>query len=500
MKSPIIIILLLLFCLLLAGWGLIPIASANEPILADCRFDSATGILVGTSATLRSAIDLANRQAGPDTIHLAPNCNYGLDDLTTTTSEGKTNLPVVTGELKIAGFGATLRRASGIQYRMLLVEEGVKLTIENATFENGFEFSFGHGGAIFLRPNAHLILENVNFKNNRALLSGGAISATFAQVTVHGGFFENNRANTSGGAITAVGVSTTAISETTFIGNEAGFAGALFLNGSVKVEHNEFVKNKALTGDGGAVYIDFMSTDVFLTRNKFFENQASNGGGAYIRDSRPNPPPTLGHVHIYNNLWVNQIAPDTAHLFVQVVSSNTKSFSVHYNTFVGSQPVVDGSTGVSLHEAISGQVRGLSASIFNNVFVDHDVALENAGLLQLALQTNLFFNNQVNFTGNFADVLNIEADPLFSNPTNPDFHPGPGSKAIDAATDKGIDQDLDGQPRPQGNGFDIGAFEITPGDPSDDPETPPTPEPDPETPPTPAPGEGFSIFLPVVVK
>lgn len=188
-------------------------------------------------------------------------------------------------------------------------------------------------------------------------------------------------------------------------------------------------------------------------------------------------------MHIYNNLWVNQIAPDVAHLYLRVVGSETKSFSVHYNTFVGSQSPGGNSSGVSLREDKS-ETTARPVFIFNNIFVGHDVALKNTGDLQLALRTNLFFNNQSNFQGNFADTLSISADPRFANPAAGDFYLLPGSKAIDGATDAGLTTDLDGAPRPFGPGFDIGAYEFG---------GTPAPEPDP------GPG-GFSVFLPLVVK
>lgn len=58
---------------------------------------------------------------------------------------------------------------------------------------------------------------------------------------------------------------------------------------------------------------------------------------------------------------------------------------------------------------------------------------------------------------------NIYGDPLFVSPawgTDGDYHLRTGSPAIDAGTPTGApSNDLEGNPRPQGNGFDIGAYE-----------------------------------------
>jgi len=55
----------------------------------------------------------------------------------------------------------------------------------------------------------------------------------------------------------------------------------------------------------------------------------------------------------------------------------------------------------------------------------------------------------------------VIADPKFVNPSGADFHLREGSPAIDngSAVDTPSD-DFDGNPRPQGAGYDIGAFEF----------------------------------------
>ena len=54
---------------------------------------------------------------------------------------------------------------------------------------------------------------------------------------------------------------------------------------------------------------------------------------------------------------------------------------------------------------------------------------------------------------------NIDADPLFVGPG--DYHLRPGSPCIDAGVDDGVYTDLDGDTRPYGAGFDLGADEFT---------------------------------------
>jgi hypothetical protein len=55
---------------------------------------------------------------------------------------------------------------------------------------------------------------------------------------------------------------------------------------------------------------------------------------------------------------------------------------------------------------------------------------------------------------------NIDADPLFKNPTAGDYHLLPNSPCIDAGTTlKDVTKDIRGMSRPKGSAYDIGAFE-----------------------------------------
>ena len=62
-------------------------------------------------------------------------------------------------------------------------------------------------------------------------------------------------------------------------------------------------------------------------------------------------------------------------------------------------------------------------------------------------------------TGRTFDPNSIVADPLFVDPDNGNFHLRSGSPAIDAGIDVGLTQDFEGNPVPQGNAPDIGAYE-----------------------------------------
>jgi len=57
----------------------------------------------------------------------------------------------------------------------------------------------------------------------------------------------------------------------------------------------------------------------------------------------------------------------------------------------------------------------------------------------------------------------VDADPLFIDIANANLHVQPSSPAVDAGTNTGVTSDYDGVPRPQGSGYDIGAYESASG-------------------------------------
>jgi len=68
--------------------------------------------------------------------------------------------------------------------------------------------------------------------------------------------------------------------------------------------------------------------------------------------------------------------------------------------------------------------------------------------------------------GNIQDHNLFGADPKFANPLAGDFHLTASSPAIDAGSSQDApSSDFEGNPRPQGAGYDLGAYEFLPGDP-----------------------------------
>jgi len=69
--------------------------------------------------------------------------------------------------------------------------------------------------------------------------------------------------------------------------------------------------------------------------------------------------------------------------------------------------------------------------------------------------------NETDWSGTImVSAINLWDDPAFVAPDAGDFHIGSDSAAIDAGVDAGVGTDLDGEGRPAGAGYDIGADEF----------------------------------------
>jgi hypothetical protein len=106
----------------------------------------------------------------------------------------------------------------------------------------------------------------------------------------------------------------------------------------------------------------------------------------------------------------------------------------------------DGATGVVRNNIFYDAGSNYWASDGGSVEGSHNILFQTEGLID---------------PGEFPDDL-VNVDPRFAAPDGDDYHIGADSPAIDAGLDVGVTHDLEGNPRPQGDGYDIGPYEFTP--------------------------------------
>ena len=187
----------------------------------------------------------------------------------------------------------TITRTQGAYNGGALYAEG-NVTIVDSTFTDNI--ASADGGVLYAwNVNRTVSISNSVFDGNFAGLSGGAILATTVAVTnstfidndaVYGGAilaatvavtnstFTNNNASGSGGAISAI---TVAVTNSTFTNNQASnCAGAIYVDGTATVTNSTFSGNSS--GCGGAIYSYDTAT---VTNSTFTNNDAVAGGAIY---------------------------------------------------------------------------------------------------------------------------------------------------------------------------------------------------------------------------
>lgn len=349
--------------------------------------------------------------------------------------------------------------------------------------------TLGCGGGIYVQDtNLHVghcvITNNVGSKVGGGL--GGGLCARDSNVDVWGSLIVSNTAsvdpattlNAYGGGIyvaSSIGAHTASLRESQFLNNvghisdqgrgggiyllrlagaevltntiwgnmatigsaTSGWGGGLYIESCSgvyvagnRIENNVTHPNPAYGGYGGGVYV--YGSDAHLTRNTLISNTTSDGGGIFIRSEQP--------VTLSNNLIVRN-------MYDGVCVTEYYTPSVSRAAMVNNTIADNGWSGlVARAYAV--------VTLTNNLIAGHTTGLDapTPSTSVISATTNLFWNTFDPITG----TNGILADPLLKT----GYHLRDGSPAIDAGLPiPWLTVDLEGHPRPQGSGWDIGAFE-----------------------------------------
>jgi hypothetical protein len=105
---------------------------------------------------------------------------------------------------------------------------------------------------------------------------------------------------------------------------------------------------------------------------------------------------------------------------------------------------------------------GASGLVYNNIFYNAGSNYWASDGGTVSGSHNLLYQTDGSLDpADFPDDL-VNLDPRFTDPASDDYHLLPGSPAIDTGLNLGVTSDLDGDLRPQGGGYDIGADEFVP--------------------------------------
>jgi hypothetical protein len=278
-------------------------------------------------------------------------------------------------------------------------------------------------------------------------------------ITINGFSFTNGTAINNGGAIDVMN-GKVLIENNEFISNSGDYGGAVFVGSSfdVDIRNNLFVDNQAEYGGGGihVLLFDPNNANVTIEGNVFTGGNADYGTAISIMNSE-----TL----ITNNLF-----KDTWNISAINISSSGATSVICNNIIVRPQQNgidISGDT-TSPHQIMNNTVIGAGYGIISYagtyLKIDNNILAysTSAGIYtfggDLIGSNNLFYENNSNPI--YLSNPVISTDPLFLDPDADNYHIQEGSPAQDAGISVPLSFDFDGETRPSGCGYDIGADEI----------------------------------------
>jgi parallel beta-helix repeat protein len=346
--------------------------------------------------------------------------------------------------------------------------------VDGLTIQNGIATGM-HGGGIFANTSGGtvLIVKSKIADNSAGIYGGGIFIDNAHSATLVNNEIVSNLAEYHGGGIFIQSVSHEVnISNNEIIGNFSNYSGGgihirpdnITLH-TINIENN-LVENNTSTDDGGGIYIYGTYDEIYLKNNIVKRNETKKLGGGIIIA------PLSGEVHLVNNLIIKNICIDPAGEGggVMIYEAFNKLVNLINNTIVENTSPRGGGIYIEINDA----------NIYNNIMYNNnaidasDVYINNENGFGPAV-IDLFNNDfnqtqpsgtyiQIPFPIHFSNLVN--EDPLFVDPTNDDYHLGPGSPCIDAGVDPVVpalpSEDFEGDDRVVGPRPDIGADEYVP--------------------------------------
>lgn len=471
--------------LALACW----VASSEVPVARaspDVFFVKPAGS--GTSCTQAAPCELdeAMAQAGAfDTIYVSEGVYYGSGSAVITITDsitviggwdGAVSGPVVVDPVAHTTTldGEDARRGIFIVGVVSPTLDGFTITGGDATGLAGDAWGYDAGGGIYV-IDAAPVLRRLHVISSKAERGGGLYLYNSAAV-VSNSFIRDNNA-TRGGAGLFAYICPATFNDVAFINNDAlgGDGGGMYLSSSDDlILRRPLVAMNTSLGHGGGIYmhgsavtvtggtfrynsakrggaIGLYNSDAVIAANMIYTNTATEwGGGAFLYQGDP--------VLINNMVFDNYAGDSGAGLFFW--SSGARGW---HNTVAHNQGG-DGS-GITV-DNYSTTYSGVALT--NTILVKHgvgvQVTLDNSISLEGTLWGAGASANGTDWLGAgtiATGTVNLWEEPRFIAPLAPawNLHLRWFSPAIDAGVPTMVLRDIDGQNRPNGTGYDIGADE-----------------------------------------
>ena len=347
-----------------------------------------------------------------------------------------------------------------------------------------------YGGGLYSNG-ATFTMTNVGFKNNRAMMGGGAAFTYGGTVTVDGALFEDNSASYQGGAIMLYYSGTTNIKNASFVDNYAEMGGAINLqsgysDGVFNLSRASFTGNYTTNISSGNVHtggaINILNFAKVNLANVYFAGNYVQGawdGGAVYNETNV--------MNIQNGVFMGNSASRGGGIFSWIGVTDTFS-NLTFQGNVGSS--VGGALGLcgwgtlsygTMNNSILWGDTSPDTSSENNkeLFLYHSYS-ESSYCQGIPTFAN---NNIWQDTNPSWSTGQLNTDPDYVSPstaaaptTTGDLHISSTSPMIDAGntalltdftdldedgnTSEGTPYDMEGYARSSGSAVDVGAYEV----------------------------------------
>jgi hypothetical protein len=314
--------------------------------------------------------------------------------------------------------------------------------------ENGF------GGGIAIDYESSAVMTHVDVLSNTTSDDGGGVWVNQdSALTFSGGRVQGNEAvSGSGGGLDITFQSTALISGVQVLDNrDDWFAGGIYLSYIVTPTiHNCTIASNTHYGVRIETDVEAVTITQSIVRN-------NDSGGVYLNDGHLD----LARTWVYGNggcgvcAWDGDVALDN-----NVIADNAGDglWTVSTTTGLLRHNTIADNGGIGVHVEYS-----TTLHLTNTIISGHDAGITVTADSTATLHATLWYSNAVTNWGGAGVITSI--DSITGNPAfvgGGDYHITAESAARDAGINAGVMDDIDGQARPFGSDYDIGADEWHP--------------------------------------
>jgi len=318
----------------------------------------------------------------------------------------------------------------------------------NTFASNSASNTSNSGGGLYVAGSVAQFDSNQVISNTAMGSGGGVYMDNATNITFFRNTFANNSATLSGGAM-YIYRGTYQLIENTVRNNFAGYASdsgaGLYLrnSGSAAVNRNLIADNVA-QGQGGGIYLNACSAMV-LDGNRILRNTAQVGG-AGVRL-------ILSHARFLNNVVADNVlgSGNGSGIYSEQSNASFLHTTVARNT---------GGSNMGIYHALP-SIGVYTLQFTDTILISHTIGISVAKN-STAIMNATLWGNTIDWGGSGSIVRiapNVYGNPDFVNPNAGDYRIGINSSATDAGIDSGVLWDMEGEPRPVGDRYDLGADE-----------------------------------------